>query len=74
MWPLARILEVGDGATGTTVLHELYDELGRVHGTVDLDALFRRLGVRADHGVATFDDRAPLAAVRDAILPRRTAK
>lgn len=74
MWPLARILEVGDGATGTTVLHELYDELGRVHGAVDLDALFRLLGVRADHGVATFDDRAPLAAVRDAILPRRTAK
>ena len=74
MWPLARVLEVGDGATGTTVLRELYDELGRAHTKVDLDALFRRLGVRSEHGVASFDDRAPLAAVRDAILPRRSAK
>jgi hypothetical protein len=74
MWPLARVLEIGDGATGTSVLRELYDELGRAHGSVDLDALFRRLGVRADHGVATFDERAPLAAVRDAILPRRAAR
>ena len=74
MWPLSRVLEIGDGATGTTVMRELYDELGRAHATVDLDALFRRLGVRVEHGVATFDDRAPLAAVRDAILPRRTAK
>ncbi len=74
MWPLARVLEIGDGATGTAVMRELHDELGRANGAVDLDALFRRLGVRADHGVATFDDRAPLAAVRDAILPRRVTK
>ena len=74
MWPLARVLEIGDAATGTTVMRELHDELGRANGPVDLDALFRRLGVRAVHGVATFDDRAPLAAVRDAILPRRATK
>lgn len=73
MWPLARVLEVGDGATGTTVLHDLYDELGRARGAVDLDALFRRLGVRAEGGTVRFDDHAPLASVRDAILPRRAA-
>ena len=69
MWPLARVLDVGDAATGTRVLHELYDELGAKRGAVDLDALFRKLGVRLEGGTVRFDDRAPLAAVRDAILP-----
>lgn len=74
MWPLPRVFEVGDAATGTKVLRELYDELGGAAANVDLDALFRRLGVRVEHGVAVFDDRAPLAAIRDAILPRRRAR
>ena len=74
MWPLARVLEIADAATGTTVMRELYDELGRGHTAADLDALFRSLGVRDHHGTASFDDRAPLASVRDAILPRRATK
>ena len=69
MWPLARVLDIGDAATGTNVLHELYDELGPKRGNVDLDAVLRRLGVRLDGHVVRFDDRAPLAAARDAILP-----
>ncbi len=76
MWPIERVLDVGDAATGTRVLHELYDELGSKRGNVDLDATFRRLGVRRDaaHGTVTFDDTAPLAAVRDAILPKLPRK
>jgi hypothetical protein len=74
MWPLPRVLTVGDGATGTTVLRELHDEMGHAPAKVDLDALFRRLGVRVERGVASLDDRAPLAAIRDAILPRRPAR
>jgi hypothetical protein len=74
MWPLAQILETADLATGTSVMRELHGELGRGHTQTELDALFRSLGVRAERGVASFDDRAPLAAVRDAILPRRPAK
>jgi len=69
MWPLERVLDVGDAATGTKVLHELYDELGVRRGNVDLDAVLRRLGVRLDGAVVRFDDRAPLASARDAILP-----
>ena len=38
-------------------------------GHVDIDALMRRLGVRLEGGVARFDDAAPLAPVRDAIVP-----
>jgi predicted metalloprotease with PDZ domain len=76
MWPIERVLDVGDAATGTRVLHELYDELGSKRGNVDLDAMFRRLGVRrgAVHGTVTFDDAAPLASVRDAIMPKTPRK
>jgi predicted metalloprotease with PDZ domain len=74
MWPLARVIEVGDAATGTKVLRELHEELGTSAGSVDLAALFRRLGVRLEGGVVRFDDGAPLAAVRDAILPRAAAR
>ena len=72
MWPIERVLDVGDAATGTRALHELYDELGRARGNVDLDAVLKRLGVRRDaaRGTVTFDDAAPLASVRDAILPK----
>lgn len=70
MWPIEQVLETGDKATGTHVLRELYAELGQARGSVDLDGVFRKLGVRVDRGAARFDDAAPLASVRDAILPR----
>jgi hypothetical protein len=36
-------------------------------GSVDLAALWKRLGVRVDGGRVVFDDGAPLAALRLAI-------
>lgn len=68
--PLARIVEVGDRATGTTVLHELYERLAREPGTEDLDALWKRLGVVRDGASIRFDGGAPGAWFRDAILER----
>lgn len=66
-WDIEQLLDVGDRATGTRVLHELYDRMALAPGTVDLAALWSRLGVgREGHRVA-FDDRAPLAAVRRSI-------
>jgi len=38
---------------------------------VDLDALFRRLGVALRGGVVEFDERAPLAPIRRAITAMR---
>jgi hypothetical protein len=73
MWPIARVIEIGDRATGTTVLRDTYEELGRSRGSIDLAAVFAKLGLRLDRGVARFDDAAPLAGIRDAILPRRPA-
>jgi hypothetical protein len=69
-WPLARILDEGDRATGTRVLHELYDRFAHVPGTVDLDALWARLGVLRDGKGVRFDEKAPLAATRAAMTAR----
>jgi hypothetical protein len=66
-WSMARVIETGDRATGTRVLADLYARLAERREDVDLDDIFRRLGVaRAGRGVA-FDERAPLAAIRRAI-------
>ncbi len=62
-WTVERVLEVGDRATGTSVLATLYRRIALRRFDVDLRALAGRLGVAADR----FDDRAPLAAIRRAI-------
>jgi predicted metalloprotease with PDZ domain len=67
-WPVARVLEVGDRATGTDVLRRMYARLGTAAAApVDLDATWKRLGVVAESGRVSFDETAPLAAVRRAI-------
>jgi hypothetical protein len=70
-WPLARVLEVGDRAVRLTVLEELHGEMGNAPAPVDLDALFRDLGVALRGSEVVFDDRAPLASIRAAITARR---
>ncbi|MGH7298734.1 MAG: hypothetical protein ACRELB_27585 [Polyangiaceae bacterium] len=69
-WEIERFLDVGDAATGTRVLHDLHRELGLAPGTVDLPALWRRLGVAVDGDRVRLDDTAPLAAVRRGIAGR----
>jgi len=69
-WDMPKLLEVGDHATGTHVLAQLYEEQGLAPTGVDLPALWRRLGVAVEGGRARFDDAAPLAAVRRGIAGR----
>jgi len=69
-WPLRRALDEGDRATGTHALRDLYGKMGEAPMKVDLDDLWRRLGVVADGRDVRFDDRAPLAAVRRSITAR----
>lgn len=67
-WPIARVLEAADAATGTRVFRELYDRHGVVVGPrVDLAALLTRLGVAKRDGRVVFDPKAPLARLREAI-------
>jgi len=63
-WPLERLLREGDRATGVPVLKELHARMGTKAEDVDLAALWRRLGVRAAGDSVSFDDTAPLAAIR----------
>lgn len=69
-WDIERWLDEGDGATGTRVLHELYRDMALAPRTVDLAALWSRLGVRVSGKAVSFDDGAPFAAVRRAITDR----
>ena len=66
-WPLPRALEIGDRATGVPVLRELYDKMKASAAPVDLNALWRELGVERRNGKTEFNDGAPLAAIRKAI-------
>jgi hypothetical protein len=69
-WTVERVVEVGDKATGTSVLANLYQQMRATAVRTDLDDLWRRLGVQVKDGIATLDDHAPLADVRKAITVR----
>lgn len=66
-WPIERVLDLGDKATGTTVLKELHEEMGPKATDTNLTALWKKLGVKYNLGRVTFDDAAPWASVRRAI-------
>ncbi len=65
-WPLERALMLGDKATGVPVLTELYQQIKAKAVQYDLAGLWNKLGVEPI-GEVSFNDRAPLAAVRRAI-------
>lgn len=64
---LDAALAAADEAAGVSVLQDLHAEMGTHPHPVDLAALFRELGIRRSGETVTFDDGAPLAAVRRAI-------
>ena len=66
-WPIERALSVGDTATHSTVLSDLYAKMKDAPAPVDLDALWRELGVAERGREVSFRDDAPLAAIRRAI-------
>jgi hypothetical protein len=74
-WPLARLLEEADRAAGVEVLRPLYERMGPRAADVDIERVWRRLGVTIEGGAVRFDDTAPLGAVRRGITrlsaPRR---
>ncbi len=66
-WDLERAIAVGDRATGAHALQQLYSEAKDKPMEVDLDAMWKQLGVERRDGVTTFNERAPMAAVRRSI-------
>jgi hypothetical protein len=65
------VLRIGDAATGTRVLQDLYGQIKATALTPDLDLLWTRLGIPNDPKSQPFDDHAPLAAIRIAITARQ---
>lgn len=70
-WPILRVLSTADAAIGENVLMKLHDDYGDKPGIVDLEAIWRKLGVRSEAGTVSFDENAPLAATRLAIMTPR---
>jgi hypothetical protein len=70
-WPIERVLEVGDQATGCTALVDLYNQMKATPVHTDLAALWKRLGIEVSEGEVRYNDRAPLANIRKAIMARR---
>lgn len=66
-WPLRKALEIGDNATGTHVLVQLYDEMRDKPKSIDLDHLWQQLGLMRNGDSVRFDDHAPLANIRESI-------
>jgi len=64
-WPLERTLVLGDKATGTTVLMDAYRAQADSPQRIDLDAIWKEIGVNAD---GSFDDHAPLAGFRRDVM------
>lgn len=67
-WSIERIISVGDSATGSDVLARLHNDMGSKPVRPDLDRLWRDLGLRIGEDSVEFDDGAPLAAIREAIM------
>ncbi len=66
-WTVERVAQVGDQATGATVIADLYRQMKATAVHTDLDDLWRRMGVEMKNGTVTLNDRAPLAEIRKAI-------
>ena len=66
-WSIEHILNVGDAATATSVMTDLYLKMKDQPDVPDLDALWIDLGIQINHGIVSFDDAARLAAIRRAI-------
>jgi hypothetical protein len=65
---VAQIFKTGDAATGHHVLMDLFQEMGMKPGMPDLDALWRSLGVSLQDKAIVFDNSAPRASFRHAIV------
>jgi hypothetical protein len=63
-----ELLRIGDEATGGTELVDLYDDLADDEEEFDLSELFQKLGVSRGEAGIQFDDEAPGAGMRKAML------
>jgi hypothetical protein len=73
-WELPEALKIGDKATGTSVLSDLYAKWKGNPVQVDLASMWKDLGIVAEGGRVGVVEDAPLAAVRRAITAPYASK
>jgi hypothetical protein len=66
-WPITKAFTIGDQATGTHVLMNMYNQMRDTPKAMDLGALWKELGVEETADGVRFNDSAPLAKIRQAI-------
>ena len=66
-WKLNEAIKVGDAATGVPVLAELYAKMKDQPMPVDLEAMWKKLGVEPDGKTVRLSEEAPMAAIRRSI-------
>jgi hypothetical protein len=69
-WEAEEVIRVADAAAGVPVFSELFHRFAEAPGAPDLDALFQKLGVSLHGDAVAYDDAAPLANVRRAMVGR----
>src|SRR6202158_3380643 len=73
-WELTEALRIGDRATGTAVLSDLYAKWKDKAVEIDLASMWKELGIAADGKSVRLGEDAPLAAVRRAITVPHASK
>ena len=66
-WDIDQVLREGDRGIGLPILSDLYARMANQPVPVDLDGLWRRLGISRQGDSVRFHDDAPLAGIRRAI-------
>ena len=66
-WEIKQAFAIGDKATHTRVLEDLYEQMREKPVNVDLNQLWAKLGVALKDREVVFNDQAPETAIRRAI-------
>jgi hypothetical protein len=70
-WEIEKAFTVGDKSTGTNVLQQLYKQMADKPSPVDLEQLWKKLGLSVKNGSVITNNSAPEAAIREAITASR---
>lgn len=70
-WAPREAFSAADKAVGVSAMRPLYDDMATSPHPVDLNAIYKQLGIKVGRGTVSFDDAAPLAHVRRAITTGR---
>ena len=67
-WTIEEVLEAADAAVGTTSLSTLYLKMSVEPVSINLEAIWQELGVRSAAGNVAYEESAPKATIRRAII------